>query len=202
MWKLTWRHLFSEMLHLMWIVLRTAGMLRHQNVSSPTFRCDLALQTWRQVADWAGSASHPSSAHWRSSSHNPWCPPWCLLGQWGEPTSGRSGGLRRSRWSEIDVWRSAREYPGKCKCDRWPGCLYTVERSILKLPMWVRRKARVRRWHTCQGWYYGESKGLWHCFQKPLNWPLSLWLYQRGSQDTRGTRTGSSEEGQEINTCI
>lgn len=31
---------------------------------------------------------------------------------------------------------------------RVPGCLYTVERSILKLPMWVKRKAKILLWHT------------------------------------------------------
>lgn len=29
-----------------------------------------------------------------------------------------------------------------------PGCLYTVEMSILKVPMWVVRKARARLWNT------------------------------------------------------
>lgn len=29
-----------------------------------------------------------------------------------------------------------------------PGCLYTVARSILKVPMWVIKKARVRLWNT------------------------------------------------------
>lgn len=30
-----------------------------------------------------------------------------------------------------------------------PGCLYTVEMSILKVPMWLIRKARLRLWTTC-----------------------------------------------------
>jgi len=35
-----------------------------------------------------------------------------------------------------------------------PGWLYTVEMSILKVPMWVIRKARVRLWNT---WEQGTS---------------------------------------------
>lgn len=38
-----------------------------------------------------------------------------------------------------------------------PGCLYTVLRSILKVPMWVSRKPRVRLWNT---WQEGTSQGV------------------------------------------
>lgn len=57
-----------------------------------------------------------------------------------------------------EIRASVQGYSGKRSVVRAltaPGCLYTVERSILKLPMWVKRNAKIRLWHTCK-----EPKGL------------------------------------------
>lgn len=136
------------------IVFRTAVTVHYDikwDVFLLTFLCHHWLQMRVWVADRACSGNPPSSAHWGWLWRIPWSPTGCLLGQWGEPTFCRSGGL------------GGEEKVGKncsmllfCFCfvkisaTVWaaPGCLYTVEMSILKVPMWVIRKARLRRWNT------------------------------------------------------
>lgn len=89
-----------------------------------------------------------------------------------------------------------------------PGWLYTVEMSILKVPMWVIRKARVRLWTTweevtSQVFSFTTPRSMTMVttektlLKKQWNKPLSLWLYQRGSVEPPETQTGSSERGEQ-----
>lgn len=63
----------------------------------------------------------------------------------GDVRGGGGGGQRCCAVSRRSAERAALA----------PGCLYTVEMSILKVPMWLIRKARLRLWNTCVG---GDDK--------------------------------------------
>lgn len=66
--------------------------------------------------------------------------------------SVRGAHFLRKRWSgdvEEEVKRCCTVIVFQESAVLAPGCLYTVEMSILKVPMWLIRKARLRLWTTC-----------------------------------------------------